>query len=192
MNEAGMMGGGMGGGGGLARGPMRGGLNGDFGPDGGDGDASQAVPAPSLSVAKNDSRNKKIFEKLAMAVPMNFQTETALSEVLVYIREATKQDDSDVLPIYVDPIGLQETDKSMSSTVILELEGIPLRITLKLMLKQLGLSYFVKDGILFIIPDKGDASEYLDPAGPFSDEFANDPVLPAPKRPEAAPGGGLQ
>src|SRR5262249_32771126 len=45
------------------------------------------------------------------------------------------------LQIYVDPIGLQEADKTMDSPVTLNVEGIPLGKALTLMLKQLGLRY---------------------------------------------------
>ncbi len=38
----------------------------------------------------------------------------------------------------------------MTSTVTLDLEGVPLKTTLRLMLKQLGLTYTVKDGLLTI------------------------------------------
>ncbi len=61
-------------------------------------------------------------------------------------------DHPDVLgiPIYVDPIGLQEAERSLNSTVQIDLEGVPLKTTLRLMLKQLGLAYTVKDGFLMI------------------------------------------
>ena len=38
----------------------------------------------------------------------------------------------------------------MTSPVSLDLEGVPLKTTLRLMLKQLGLTYTVKDGFLMI------------------------------------------
>ena len=55
------------------------------------------------------------------------------------------------IPIYVDPIGLQEAEKSMTSTVRnINLEGVALRVSLKLLLNQLDLTYTVKDGLLTI------------------------------------------
>ena len=54
------------------------------------------------------------------------------------------------IPIYVDPLGLQEAERSLNSTVTMDLEGVPLKTTLKLMLKQLGLAYTVKDGFLMV------------------------------------------
>src|SRR4029077_9527700 len=47
-------------------------------------------------------------------------------------------------------VGLQEAEKTMQSPVTLDLEGVPLKNTLRLMLKQLGLTYTVKDGLMTI------------------------------------------
>ena len=44
----------------------------------------------------------------------------------------------------------------MASTVTMNLEGIPLRTTLRLMLKQLTLTYTVKDGLLTITSTASD------------------------------------
>ena len=55
------------------------------------------------------------------------------------------------IPIYVDPIGLLEADKTMTSTLgNMDVDGVPLRTSLRLCLKQLDLTYSVKDGLLFI------------------------------------------
>ena len=56
----------------------------------------------------------------------------------------------DGIPIYVDPSGLQEALVSLTSTVSIDLDGVPLKTTLRLMLSQLGLAYTVKDGLLII------------------------------------------
>jgi hypothetical protein len=60
------------------------------------------------------------------------------------------------LPIYVDPIGLQEAERSLNSTVMIDLEGVPLRRTLQLILAQLGLRYHVEDGMIYITSDSSD------------------------------------
>ncbi|MGZ3334079.1 MAG: hypothetical protein ACXWOV_02015, partial [Isosphaeraceae bacterium] len=44
----------------------------------------------------------------------------------------------------------QEADKTLTSPVSIDLEGVPLKRTLRLLLKQLGLTYTVKDGYLMI------------------------------------------
>src|SRR5262249_39071445 len=47
-------------------------------------------------------------------------------------------------------VGLQEAEKTLTSPVTLDLEGVPLKATLRLLLKQLGLTYTVKGGLLTI------------------------------------------
>lgn len=81
---------------------------------------------------------------------MSFPNETPLEDVLSYIKQATKGPRFAGIPIYVDPVGLQEADKTTSSTVHIDLEGVPLRRALQLILSQLDLAYFVEDGILVI------------------------------------------
>src|SRR5262249_54408823 len=83
-------------------------------------------------------------------ISMSFANETPLDDILKYIKQATTTPSFSGIPIYVDPIGLQEAEKSLTSTVTIDLEGVPLKTTLKLLLKQLGLTYTVKDGFLMI------------------------------------------
>jgi len=87
---------------------------------------------------------------------MSFLDETPLEDVLKHVKEATASPElADGIPIYVDPIGLQEAEKSMTSTVRnMDLKGVPLRRTLQLLLKQIGLCYFVDDGILCITSEE--------------------------------------
>jgi hypothetical protein len=82
---------------------------------------------------------------------MSFVEECPLEDVLKYIRQATTTKVYTGVPIYVDPLGLKQTNSTMASTVRnMELEGVPLKITLRLMLKQLGLAYCVHDGAIII------------------------------------------
>jgi RNA polymerase sigma factor (sigma-70 family) len=99
----------------------------------------------------NDARSQQVLSKLDEPLSMSFNEETPLEDVLKYIKQATTTKTYAGIPIYVDPIGLQEAEKSMTSTVRnMDLEGVPLRRTLQLLLKQLDLMYFVDDGILCI------------------------------------------
>ncbi|MBV8557496.1 MAG: hypothetical protein JO116_18190, partial [Planctomycetaceae bacterium] len=75
---------------------------------------------------------------------------------LKYIKSATQGPNDTGIPIYVDPVGLQEAEKTMTSPVTLDLEGVPLRTTLRLLLKQLGLTYTVKDGLLTITSESSE------------------------------------
>ena len=98
-----------------------------------------------------DPKSQMILAKLDEPISMSFNEDTPLEDVLKYIKQATTTKTYTGIPIYVDPVGLQEAEKSMTSTVRnMDLEGVPLRRTLQLLLKQLDLIYFVEDGLLYI------------------------------------------
>jgi RNA polymerase sigma factor (sigma-70 family) len=115
---------------------------------------------PSTSDTRGqDPRSRRILEKLDEPISMSFKDETPLEDVLKYIKQATTTASYSGIPIYVDPIGLQEAEKSMTSTVRnMDLEGVPLRRTLQLALKQLELIYFVDDGILCITSQESEGT----------------------------------
>ncbi len=101
-----------------------------------------------------DDQSQRIVAELGKSVNMSFPTDTPLDDVLKYIRATTKGPAfPDGLPIYVDPIGLQEAERSLNSTVVMDVGQVPLRTSLKLILKQIGLTYRVKDGLLTITSD---------------------------------------
>ena len=95
-------------------------------------------------------RNTLIEERLGKAVAMKFANETPLEDVLKHVKEQTKDDKGKGIPIYVDPIGIQNTEKTLQSPVTVDLEDVPLRTTLRLILAQLGMDYRVRDGMLYI------------------------------------------
>ena len=76
--------------------------------------------------------------------------------MLKYVKAMTQGPNDNGLPIYVDPVGLNEAGKTMASPVTLDLEGVPLKTTLRLLLKQLGLTYTVKAGLLTITAESSD------------------------------------
>ncbi|MGO9462823.1 MAG: hypothetical protein ACLQIB_24415 [Isosphaeraceae bacterium] len=94
---------------------------------------------------------KSVLAKLEEPISMSFANETPLDDMLKYIRQATKKLPNDPeINILLDPNALREAGKSLNSTVQLDLEGVPLKTTLRLMLKQLDLAYAIKDGVLVI------------------------------------------
>jgi RNA polymerase sigma factor (sigma-70 family) len=115
-----------------------------------------------------DPKSQHIISKLDDLVPMKFHDETTLDDILKYIKESTKSGEMvQGIPIYVDPLGLQEAEKSINSTVQINLEGVPLKRTLQLLLNQLGLAYFVEDGMIYITcQDRLDEMSHLGPAIP--------------------------
>src|SRR5271166_6648096 len=104
----------------------------------------------AVDVFDRDPKTKQIIEKLEQPVAMTFPTDTPLEDVLKYVKQATQGANDSGIPIYIDPLGLQEADKTVTSPVQIDLEGVPLKTTLRLLLKQLGLTYTVKDGFLMI------------------------------------------
>ncbi len=126
-------------------------VGGSFGgvaPDDEDSTPPVYLPSPPMTVAETKTRLK-----LHDRIPMNFPTDTTLEDVVRYIEKATadKADFPEGIPIYVDPQGLQDADKTMASTIVLNLKNLPLETTLGLLLKQISLTSSVnKDGLLFI------------------------------------------
>jgi TolA-binding protein len=108
-----------------------------------------------------DARSQAVLKVLDEPISMSFANETPLDDILKYIKQATTTAAHPGLQIYVDPVGLQEAERSMNSTVQLDLEGIPLKTTLRLALKQIGLTYKVEDGLLIIISE-GSEEEFLE------------------------------
>ena len=74
---------------------------------------------------------------------MEFANETPLEDVLKHVTNAspTKGDADTGVPIYVNPAGLEEAEQTMTSTVAIDLVGVPLKTTLCLLLRQLYLAY---------------------------------------------------
>ncbi|SIO65713.1 RNA polymerase sigma factor, sigma-70 family [Singulisphaera sp. GP187] len=126
-----------------------------------DGERRVTIAKMGRRVAANDTspRTKMILKKLDDPISMSFGNDTRLEDVLKYIKSATTGANDNGIPIYVDPVGLKEAEVPLTSTVILDLEGVPLKTTLRLLLKQVGLAYCVKDGLLIISSPKGIVEE---------------------------------
>jgi hypothetical protein len=133
---------------------------GGFGGDaGGDAEGESRITIARLSAALStldkNPKNQAILRKLDEPLSLRFPTDTPLEAVLKRIKEASKGGDGKAIPVYVDPIGLQEAEKTLQSTVTIDLEDVPLRFSLRLLLKQLGLAYCIHDGVLVISSVEG-------------------------------------
>ncbi len=127
---------------------------------------------PSLREARKKAINQDVFRTLDQPIGMLYPNDTPLEEVLDHIREESKKGPTGkAVSIYVDPIGLSEADKTMASTVSINLEGVPLRVSLALLLKQLGMTYFVNNGLIFITYENTHEriETFIDPDGPFAE-----------------------
>ena len=106
-----------------------------------------AYPPSSPEIA---AANARIRTTLDRPITLHFPHETPLEDVLKFITSNVRCADGNRLPVYVDPIGLKEAEKSMQSTVEIDIEGVPLKTSLDLVLRQLGMMYEVREGILEI------------------------------------------
>ena len=91
-----------------------------------------------------------MLSQLDEPISMSFANETPLEDVVKYITQATTTPNSPGMPIVVNAIGLEQARRKLQSTIQIDLEGLPLKTTLRLMLDQLGLAYTIKDGLLVI------------------------------------------
>jgi hypothetical protein len=109
--------------------------------------------------------NARIWYALEQPVPMPFPEDTPLEDILKYVKAATRGAGFTGIPIYVDPICLQEVEKSMTSTARnIDLEGVALKTSLRLCLKQLDLAFCVRDGFLMITSEESAVTPvYQDP-----------------------------
>ena len=67
------------------------------------------------------------------------------------ITSATRRGPNDRgIPIYVDPMGLEEAEKTLATPVSFTAKGEPLWSSLDRLLKSMSLTYLVKDGWLMV------------------------------------------
>ncbi len=104
------------------------------------------APSSSLGIIADNAR---ILEALEQPIPMRFVNATPLEDVLAHIKAESRRLNH-AIPIYLDPIGLNETEKTQSLPVTIDLEGVPLKTSLRLLLKPLNLDYRVREGVLWI------------------------------------------
>lgn len=117
--------------------------------------------APPLPLAERS--NERIIEALRKPVDMHFPMATPLEDILKYAQSATRARDGWEIPIYVEPVGLQEEERTMTSPVTLDLSGVPLKTSLHLAVAQLGLAYRISDGLLLITSEHDRAPVASDP-----------------------------
>jgi RNA polymerase sigma factor (sigma-70 family) len=99
-------------------------------------------------------RTAQALAKLDEPIAISFPEETPFNEVLKYIKTATTTTSFPGIPIFVDPAALQEVDRSLRSTTKINLEGVPLRTSLRLVAEQLRLAYYVSEGNVIISSPK--------------------------------------
>ncbi|WZO98918.1 RNA polymerase sigma factor [Isosphaeraceae bacterium EP7] len=129
---------------------------------GGGGETSRSSVRMSVPQVGTDEASKELGRRLGEAVTMQFPQETPLEDVLKYLKTATSDVNFKGLTFYIDPEGLADAERTTTSPVSIDLDGFPLRTSLKLLLKQLGLVYMVRDGLVIIThPDRVEELDHL-------------------------------
>ncbi len=121
--------------------------------------ASIASTAAQLESGEENSPNEAVHKWLQTPISMKFAQGISLEDVLSNIKNAKTLANASSIPIYVDPEGLQKAQVTLQSPVSIDLEGVPLKTSLRLILKQLDLAYCVRGGVLIISSVPGIADE---------------------------------
>jgi hypothetical protein len=101
----------------------------------------------------SDRATMSVLKALDEPIPMSFPSDTAFEDVLRYITSATRSRDlPDGLKFYVDPSALPEGGpEANASPVTIDLQNVPLRVSLRLLVTQLNLSYAIENGFIHIM-----------------------------------------
>lgn len=128
--------------------------------------AARSQPGGLLEEDEDDlARNEALRQILNRPLSMPFPNETPLEEVLKYIRTATMGEKmQNGIPIYVDPKGLEDVEKTMASPITFQMEDVKLKTSLRLILKQLGLGYYLREGMVIVTSTNSD--DYMDAIHP--------------------------
>jgi hypothetical protein len=101
-----------------------------------------------------DPKTEAIFDALNRPLALTYADKAPLEELLKEIkrRSIARPSLNTGIPIYVDPFGLQEAEKSMTSPVRkpASADKLTLGEHLRTALDSLGLAYFVEDGFLMV------------------------------------------
>ena len=94
--------------------------------------------------------NQRIREALERPASLHFPDGVELGTLLKEVQAQMRRDGEPPVPVYIDPQGLMNADKTEHSPVGLDLEGVRLRTALLLALDQVSLTYLIIDGVLVI------------------------------------------
>ncbi|MHB1560171.1 MAG: RNA polymerase sigma factor [Isosphaeraceae bacterium] len=111
---------------------------------------------------KDQAALKRLDELEGFSVP----SPTTLKAILDQIRSSLKGSQGHIIvPVFVDPRGLEQARVTLDSPINLDVQGLPFKTALRLTLRQLGLAYCVRDGVLFISSYEGIREELAEAAG---------------------------
>ena len=121
--------------------------------------------AAALAASDKNPKNEALIKGLDEPLAMSFAKPTPLEDVLKYIKASTaKPEGKPPCRSTSIPRVSRMPMRSLNSKVVIDLEGVPLKTSLRLMLKQLGLAYCVRDGVVIISSVKGIREELAEAA----------------------------
>lgn len=134
----------------------------DFGPE-------SRVISPTMSLEAT-----RVWVKLQEPVEFHFGDGTTLEDLVKFVRDSTRDSARfpKGIPIYVDPNGLQDVDKTMQSPITIELDGLPLGKTFAIALKQLGLVYTIEPAGYVEVTSMGCDESLIDPGAVMLERMA--------------------
>ena len=109
-----------------------------------------ADAAARLKSAAGSNKNAPIRLKLETRIDAQFPKGATLETLLKHIKQVTADGTYSGIPIYVDPVGLAEANKTMGTEVELNYKQAPIEEVLKYTLRPLGMSYCVRDGFVWV------------------------------------------
>jgi len=129
-----------------------------------DGERRQDIERVSAYLRGFDQspQTQAVLKALDEPITLRFAQETPLEKVLDQIKEKAKGAGGEPIPIYVDPNGLQEAEVTLQSVVSIDLANVPLKFSLRLILKQIRLAYCVRDGVVIISSLEGVEQELME------------------------------
>ena len=113
-----------------------------------DQDGSKKMAAANARLL--EEKTARIRQKLDMVINFDAADGATLETLLKGIKKLTTDATFPGIPIYVDPFGLSEANKTMSTKVGQDFKQQTIRSVLYFALRPLGLSYDVRDGFLMI------------------------------------------
>ncbi len=121
--------------------------------------------AAVLAANGTNPRDQAILKRLDEPLTRAFARPTPLEDVLKQLRSTLEDGPGTTIPIYVDPKGLDQARATLQSPVTMDIQGMPLRTALRLMLRQIGMAYCVRDGVLIVSSFEGIREELAEAAG---------------------------
>jgi hypothetical protein len=110
-----------------------------------------------------ENKNRPILDALDKKIVMAYPDKTPLEDILKSIRGATKDEKlPNGIPIFVDTSSMPDAERAVRMGVTIRADDLPLRTSLGFVLSQAGLSWKVKDGLLFIIDKKQAVLDAMD------------------------------